>query len=233
LDNSLISAPIDLTRARFATLAFDTAYNVNTKAGNPPDAVRVEISQDAGVSWQPVNLGVRMDAGVSGGGGSPVWVSSATLARLESNISGWAGSVVNLRFRVVTTTEPGYVHCATAGACVPPVAPGLGGVWVDNIRISGTSSGGLSPGNGIDELRIGEALSVPLEGISESSSNLVQRGDRSEKVGAMGAGRGLRAPDKDGIWPWLGQSLAGGVILLAAVTGFRCRSAVGGPNRRR
>jgi hypothetical protein len=146
LDNSLISTPIDLTRARFATLAFDAAYNVNTRAGNPPDSVRVEISKDAGVSWQPVNLGVRLDAGVSGGGASPSWVASSSLSRFSSNLSGWAGSVVNLRFRVVTTTEAGFLHCANGPTCPPPTSAGLGGFWVDNIRISGTSTGGLYPG---------------------------------------------------------------------------------------
>jgi hypothetical protein len=139
LDNSLFSTTIALTSARLAYLSFDTRYNVNQAAGNPPDSVRVEISQDNGNTWAPINLGIRMDAGISGGGAAPAWVNSASLARLESNLSGWAGSVIRLRFRVVTATDGRLHRDANPGG-----GPENFGVWIDNIRIFGQSSRGLA-----------------------------------------------------------------------------------------
>jgi hypothetical protein len=146
LDNSVFSTPIALTSARLAYLSFDTRFNVNQLAGNPPDSVRVEISQDNGNSWAPINLGIRMDAGVSGGGASPAWVNSGSLTRLESNLSGWAGSVIRLRFRVVTATD-GRLHMQTN----PGGGPQNYGVWVDNIRIRGQSTRSLEAPPTVDE----------------------------------------------------------------------------------
>ena len=148
LDNYLLSSPIDLTKAKTAYLDFDVMYNVNSKAGLPPDSLRVEISDDGGLVWKPVNLGIRIDPGVSGGGGTPAWISSTSLTRYERNISGWAGKVVTIRFRVVTTTESGYAHRDASSTCTTSTA-WCGGIWLDNIRISGDSvKKGLSPASG-------------------------------------------------------------------------------------
>jgi hypothetical protein len=139
LDNYLISAPIDLTKARTAYLLYDVMYNVNTKAGLPPDSFRVEVSSDGGWTWKPISLGVRIDAGVSGGGGTPTWIPSTSLTRYERNISGWAGHVITVRFRMVTTTEVGYAHRDAASTCNVATTAWCGGVWLDNIRVYGES----------------------------------------------------------------------------------------------
>ncbi|UCH88034.1 MAG: type IV pilin [Thermoplasmata archaeon] len=153
LDNSLYTRPIDLTGARNATLSAYFKFNINASAGRPPDGFRVEISSDNGVSWKALNLGVRTAWGVSGNesdaeDGTPGdgksytgldsgnrWVHTSTLARLNTDISGWAGNVVMLRFRVVTASDdnPDFSnHYEWAGA-------GFGGIYVDDIIISGFS----------------------------------------------------------------------------------------------
>jgi hypothetical protein len=128
LDNSLYSRPIDLTNARNATLSAYFKFNINMASGRPPDGFRVEISEDNGVSWKAINMGIRSAWGVSTNGtdgddgvidgmsysgldvygddtSSDGWVEAGTLARLNTDISGWSGSVVILRFRVVTASD--------------------------------------------------------------------------------------------------------------------------------
>jgi hypothetical protein len=129
LDNSLYSRPIDLTNARNATLSAYFKFNINTASGRPPDGFRVEISSDNGVTWKAINMGIRSawgvstngsdsDDGVPGDGKSysgldrygddtqrDGWVEANTLTRLNTDISGWAGSVITLRFRVVTASN--------------------------------------------------------------------------------------------------------------------------------
>jgi hypothetical protein len=145
LDNYLVSTPIDLTKAKTAFLDFDVMYNVNTNAGLPPDSLRVEISTDGGITWKPINLGVRIDAGISGGGGTPAWVSSGSLSRYQRDITGWAGKVILVRFRIITTTQSTYAHTASTMTCNPATTAWCGGIWLDNIRVSGVSvkKGGL------------------------------------------------------------------------------------------
>jgi hypothetical protein len=136
VDNSLYSKSIDLTNAKDAYLSAYFKFNFDDSAGRPPDGFRTEISDDNGITWRPVNLGVRSSWGVSGDwntdgkspdgtqaytgiqeGGLdsdvPVWVEAGTLWRLNTNLSGWAGSVIKLRFRVVTNLDATHYDAAT------------------------------------------------------------------------------------------------------------------------
>jgi hypothetical protein len=134
VDASLITKQIDLSSARNATLNAYLRFNINTGAGNPPDGFRVEVSSDNGMTWKAINLGVRsswnysgaesdLSDGVSdgksysgipenGGTGTYGWVRSNTLTRLNCDLSGWAGSTIMLRIRVVTTDNSTYTHYA-------------------------------------------------------------------------------------------------------------------------
>jgi hypothetical protein len=154
LDNSLYTRPIDLTGARNATFSAYFKFNINASASRPPDGFRVEISSDNGVTWKAINLGVRTSWGVSGseadaddgipGDGksytgldpdNDYWVSADTLTRLNVDISGWAGSVIQMRFRAVSASDanPDFVNHYEDGTV------GFGGIYIDDIIISGFS----------------------------------------------------------------------------------------------
>ena len=135
-------------------------FNINSAAGRPPDGFRVEISDDNGVTWKAINMGVRTSWGVSGNGtdaddGMPGdgksytgldvygrdtqnddWVEAGSLTRLNTDISGWAGNVIILRIRVVTASDTnpffGNVHYNDSGA-------GFQGIMVDDVIIYGYS----------------------------------------------------------------------------------------------
>jgi hypothetical protein len=154
MDNSLITRSIDMTNARNATLSAYLKFNINTAAGRPPDGFRVEISSDNGVSWDGVNVGVRAAWGVSGNGtdaddGIPNdgksytglnvgsnWIETGSLTRLNCDLTGWAGKVIQLRFRVVTAANgnpfTGSKHYESATV-------GFGGLYVDDVVIHGFS----------------------------------------------------------------------------------------------
>ncbi len=160
LDNSLLTRPIDLTNARNATLSVYFKFNINEAGGRPPDGFRVELSSDNGVTWKAINMGVRAAWGVSGndsdaGDGVPGdgksytgldvygddtdndgWVEANTLTRLNTDITGWSGNVIILRFRVVTASDNnpffGKVHCEDSNV-------GYKGFMVDDVIIYGFS----------------------------------------------------------------------------------------------
>jgi FlaG/FlaF family flagellin (archaellin) len=162
LDNSLISRPIDLTNARNATLSAYFKFNLNRGSGRPPDGFRVEISSDNAVTWKAINMGVRTAWGVSGNDsdaqdGIPNdgksytgldvhgqdtendgWVESGTLTRLNTDLTGWAGSVIIIRFRVITASDSnpyfGSNHCEWASA-----PTNHKGIMVDDVIIYGYS----------------------------------------------------------------------------------------------
>jgi len=149
LDNALITAPIDLTNALDASLIAKFKFNINYTDGRPPDGFRVEVSSDGGVSWRPLNFGVRSGWKVSGteaagGDGKSFtgvdlggnWVYTTSLARLNCDLSGWAGTVIQLRFRVVTRADSvNHYHSVT----------GWGGFYVDDVTVFGnTTTGGRS-----------------------------------------------------------------------------------------
>ena len=157
-DNSLYTKSIDLTNAKDAVLSAYFKFNLDDAAGRPPDGFRVEISNDNGVSWNPINLGVRSSWGVSGNwlvdgksadgkkaytgiqdGGpnsaTPVWVEANSLWRLNTNLSGWSGSVIKIRFRVVTNLDPTHTKAATT----------FRGFAIDDVLVRGNTTLSGSP----------------------------------------------------------------------------------------
>ena len=121
-DNSLYTRPVDLTNARKAYMQAHLKFNINDDAGRPPDGFRVEVSKDNGVSWIPLSLGVRSSWKVSGSqpdGSDGVidgksytgidegdsWIKASSLTRLNTNLNGFIGNVVIIRFRVVVNTD--------------------------------------------------------------------------------------------------------------------------------
>jgi hypothetical protein len=161
LDNCLVTIPIDLTNALDATLIAKFKFNINFTEGRPPDGFRVEVSSDTGVTWRPVHFGVRAAWRVSGteaagGDGKSFtgvnignsWVYSTTMARLNCDLTGWAGSVIQLRFRVVTRADA-VNHYETA--------TGWGGFYIDDVTVFGnTTTGGRSAGAGCIEQGAGD-----------------------------------------------------------------------------
>ena len=133
IDDSLISKPIDLTRAVEVTLNARFAYNVNQSASTPPDGMRIEVTQDGGLTWKPINYGVRSFSGTTGAAATPTYVQASTESRINCDLSGWSGYVVQLRFRVVTN------NLATASYHHYDKTPGWGGIYLDDVTISGTS----------------------------------------------------------------------------------------------
>jgi len=147
IDNSLMTIPIDLSRAKDARLDARLRFNVLYPEGRPPDGFRVEISSDLGISWRQINMGVRSSWNVSGcetagpDGTSYTgvnivdnWVSSGTLTRLNCDLSGWAGSVIQIRFRVVTRNDTVNHHA--------DLGPGFGGFFVDDVTVTGNTTTG-------------------------------------------------------------------------------------------
>jgi len=154
IDTSLYTKPIDLTNALNATLSAYMAFNFNYVAGRPPDSLRVEVSSDNGKSWTSLTLGVRacwnvsgadLDiydgvidgksySGISDGSG---WVPAGTLTRLNCDLTGWAGNVIILRFRIVTATDHlNYQPSHNWGTQTPYY-----GFYLDDVIVSGTSAG--------------------------------------------------------------------------------------------
>ncbi len=144
VDSSLISKQIDLTTARNVTLNFWIRFNINPAAGVPPATVRVEISDDNGMTWNSITYGVRIGWGSSGHGnfsgvaddGSTAsynWVKSTTLLRINCDLSGWAGKIILIRFRIATnaTSYPSYD---------PSYPNDPHGVFIDDVFIFGESN---------------------------------------------------------------------------------------------
>ncbi|MEW5937998.1 MAG: Ig-like domain-containing protein, partial [Candidatus Thermoplasmatota archaeon] len=147
IDNALITMPIDLTNARYAELSAYFRFNINTSAGRPPDGFKVEISLDNGVTWNEINLGVRAAWSVSGAendasdgkidgksytgiGTYGGWVEAGTLTRLNVVLTPFAGNAIFLRFRVVNTNHPAYLHYDDPAA-------GFGGFYIDDVIVHG------------------------------------------------------------------------------------------------
>jgi hypothetical protein len=180
IDNSLYTRAIDLTNARDATLSAYFKFNINKTNGRPPDGFRVEVSDDNGMSWKQITIGSRAAWGISGNEsdiedgmidgksytGLDVygddtdqdhWVESRTLTRLMCNLSGWSGSVIIVRFRVVTASDdnPYFGNNHTENVSV-----GFGGLYIDDVRIFGDSlHAGTYGSRGIDAKEQDEARS--------------------------------------------------------------------------
>jgi len=185
IDNSLTTVPIDLTNALDASLYCNLKFNLDPSDGRPPDGFRVEVSSDNGETWQALNRGVRSSSGLSGTvaagpDGTSItgveildnWVQSTTLSRLNCDLSGWAGSVILLRFRVVTRTDiPNHYDSAVAD---------FGGIYLDDVRVVGntTTGGGRSAGPG----------GAPAPDGSSALDACWTNGGCGEARGAAGAG---------------------------------------------
>jgi|GEM_PF-1740789 len=167
IDNSLYTRAIDLTSARNASLEAKVKFNINSEAGRPPDSLRVEVSSDAGITWYSLTLGVRACWGVSGtesdisdgvldgksytGIGTdethPGWVNVGTLTRVSCDLSGWAGKVIMLRFRIVTNKA--FTNYESPNAPM--------GVFIDDVAVVGNSSSGRES----EELSYDEIAKLP------------------------------------------------------------------------
>jgi len=178
VDNSLTTVPIDLTNALDAVLDVKFKFNIDASDGRPPDGFRVEISSDNGESWLALNRGVRSASGVSGavaagGDGTSItgvelgnsWVSSGTMSRLNCDLSGWAGKVILVRFRVLTRTD--IVNHFDSGVA------GFGGIYIDDMKIVGnTTTGGrgaIGAGQGTDAAAAGGQSGDGTEAASDSN----------------------------------------------------------------
>ncbi|MEM2900415.1 MAG: hypothetical protein QXT63_06440, partial [Thermoplasmata archaeon] len=150
IDNSLYSRPIDLTNARNATFEAYFKFNINYSVGRPPDCLRVEVSNDNGLTWRTLTLGVRAAWNVSGTEAAGAdgksytgldegnnWVSSNTLSRLTTDLTGWAGSVIKLRIRVISATDHANYQSSSGNVF---------GVYVDDVCVYGTSLEGAGRG---------------------------------------------------------------------------------------
>ncbi len=148
VDNSLYTRNIDLTNARSATLSAYFRFNLDQTPGRPPDGFRVEVSSDGGNTWMAINLGVRSSWSVSGvlndasdgimdgksfsgidAGNN--WVEAGSLTRLITNLNGFTGNVITIRFRVVTDTDPDHFDATEAAT--------FRGFYVDDVIVYGES----------------------------------------------------------------------------------------------
>jgi len=66
-------------------------------------------------------------------------VGASTLTRLNTDLSAWSGSVILIKIRVVTATDDNPYFGSTHYQ--DPFA-GFGGVYVDDMIVSGRSSSG-------------------------------------------------------------------------------------------
>ncbi len=122
VDSSVYTRQIDLTNARTAFFSAYFKFNLDKGSGRPPDGFRIEVSTDSGNSWITLSLGVRAAWGVStsgndsddgvidnksytGLGSQAYWAGSSSLTRLITNLNGFTGNVIILRFRIVTNTD--------------------------------------------------------------------------------------------------------------------------------
>ncbi|MFW3145809.1 MAG: CARDB domain-containing protein [Thermoplasmatota archaeon] len=156
IDNSLYTRPIDLTNARNVQLEFYTRFNFQTEAGRPPDGFRVEISRNNGLTWAPLNFGVRAAWGVSGTesdasdgvdgdgksftglGDAMNWVPGSSITRMTVDLDGYTGYVIILRFRVVTNIDG--IHYRDPNTFM--------GMYLDDVVVWGDSlEGTRSTGN--------------------------------------------------------------------------------------
>ncbi|MEM2869873.1 MAG: CARDB domain-containing protein [Thermoplasmata archaeon] len=204
IDNSLVTIPIDLTRARDARLAAKLRFNIPFAEGRPPDGFRVEVSSDNGVSWRQLNMGARSAWNVSGTeaagpdgtsytgvGIRDNWVDSRTLTRLNCDLSGWAGSVILLKFRVVTRNDLA-LHYHDLGA-------GFGGIFIDDVTVIGNTTTGQGRGAGGAPESGGDGLAPAATGMPEDGGSI--RGSGESAAPAEEGGDGRTGPNGGGAGP--------------------------------
>ena len=106
------------------------------------------------MSWKAINYGVRAAWGISGndsditdgvpGDGKSYtginsgdnWVEAGSLTRLNCDLTGWAGEVIRVRFRVVTASDANPYF---RDKHYQSVTAGFGGFYVDDVIIFGFS----------------------------------------------------------------------------------------------
>lgn len=147
IDNSLISIPIDLSKAKDARLVAKFRFNIPYPEGRPPDGFRVEVSSNNGITWRQINMGIRSGWNVSGRDAAGPdgtsytgvnmgdnWVMSNSLTRLNCDLTGWAGSVIQIRFRIVTRNDTAQHYC--------DLVDGFGGFYIDDVTVVGNTTTG-------------------------------------------------------------------------------------------
>lgn len=158
IDNYLRTTPIDLTNAKNVYLSAYFKFNLNEDSGAPPDGFRVEVTKDGGVSWTPINFGVRSSWGVSGTGldnddgtadgkaytglsdsgdasADDYWVEADSLSRVNVDLSSFSGNAIQIRFRVVTCSHLAYEHIHDDHTF--PAGEDFGGFYVDDVLVYG------------------------------------------------------------------------------------------------
>jgi len=170
IDSSLYTRPIYLDTADEPILTSHMKFNIDESAGMPPDGFRVEVSEDDGRTWDPLTYGVRTGWGASGdtehgeySGESEEdgygWVNSDSLVRLESDLSGWRGERIILRFRVFTNTTETYSDTNV------PRAIFLDDVWVTEADMAiGQEPHSLSFDGVNDHVNVGDSQNLQITG---------------------------------------------------------------------
>jgi hypothetical protein len=204
IDNSLVTIPIDLSRAKDARLNAKLRFNILYPEGRPPDGFRVEVSSDNGLSWRQLNMGVRSAWNVSGteaagpDGTSYTgvdtgdnWVSAGTLTRLNCDLSGWSGSVIQIRFRVITRNDTVNHH--------QDLGPGFGGFFLDDVTVTGNTTTGQGR-SAADDGREAGPLTTGFEPVvtAETSEARLRSGKRAAGSGEVAGSGQQAAGDDDG-----------------------------------
>ncbi|MGA1821687.1 MAG: type IV pilin [Thermoplasmatota archaeon] len=164
VDNSLYTRPIDLTNAEWAYFQASLKFNFDTDSGRPPDGFRMEISVDNGQTWISLSLGVRSSWSVSGTEGDAgdglidgksftgipstsgsYWVWTSTVSRINTDLTGFVGNVVILRFRLITNTDQDGHHDKNHTF---PAGEEFRGLYVDDVIVYGQSL--ISGRNNVD-----------------------------------------------------------------------------------
>jgi hypothetical protein len=204
IDNSLVTIPIDLSRAKDARLNAKLRFNILYPEGRPPDGFRVEVSSDNGLSWRQLNMGVRSAWNVSGteaagpDGTSYTgvdtgdnWVSAGTLTRLNCDLSGWSGSVIQIRFRVITRNDTVNHH--------QDLGPGFGGFFLDDVTVTGNTTTGQGR-SAADDGREAGPLTTGFARVdtAETSEARLRSGKRAAGSGEVAGSGQQAAGDDDG-----------------------------------
>ncbi|MEM4058072.1 MAG: type IV pilin, partial [Thermoplasmata archaeon] len=142
VDSALITKQIDLSNAYNATLNAYFKFNLNNASGLPPEIIRVEVSDNDGQSWTSITYGVRIGWNASGTGGyagtsatgTYGWVNGNTLLRLSTDLSGWAGQTILIKFRVITNSLATYQPYAPNGQSDPLA------IFIGDVSVTGVGS---------------------------------------------------------------------------------------------
>jgi uncharacterized protein YegL len=188
IDNSLTSIPIDLSRAKDATLVAKLRFNFAYPEGRPPDGFRVEVSNNNGIIWRQINMGIRSSWNVSGRDAAGPdgtsytgvnlgdnWTSSNTLTRLNCDLSGWAGSVIQIRFRLVTRNDTAQHY--------DDLTDGFGGFFIDDVTVIGNTTTGQGRAAGSREQAANDGQQGAGNGQQAANDGQQGAGSRQQEEG--------------------------------------------------